>query len=207
MVRHGSGVFERDTADADNRKRTELTASGELLKAERVAGVRFCRGAEDGTDAEVVSAPGSRGHDLLIGLRGESYEQIRTGDASRILEGQVVDAEVDAGGAGGKRDIDAVVDDEWNAAFVAYCLEGTSEFEDVAIGAGLRPELDHRHAACEGLSYAWDKSAGNVVWVGDEVEAESIRHHRAALLVAIAVLISSGSGAKWFTGEWPSPIA
>src|SRR5205085_930537 len=90
--------------------------AGKALDADRIAGVGLVAGRSNGADAEIVGARARRAPGFLLVPGGSAEDEARGHDELRLIDREVVLAEVASGGAGGQRDVESVVDDEGHAA-------------------------------------------------------------------------------------------
>jgi len=79
--------------------------------------------------------------------------------------------------------------------------------ELLAVGERLGTELHHRDAPGQSCSDRPLEVAAAMLRVSDEVDPQVGKAHQRTEAPSTTARISSGSGAKWFTGEWPSPTA
>ena len=99
----------------------------------------------DGTDRDVVHAGGRV--DLLGGVRGAADQPVVAHDRSRLIDRQVVLAEMHAVGAGGDRQVGTVVEHEERAGLVAARAERAGGAQDLVLRRVLLAQLHDVHAA------------------------------------------------------------
>src|SRR6185503_18338481 len=103
--------------DGDDGNGRRGADAREPIEADDGIGVLLGRRREAGAEADVVGAGG--GARLRFVVRGDADDEARRYDRARGRKGQIVLSEVHAVGAGGEGDVDAIVDDEGDAAGAA----------------------------------------------------------------------------------------
>ena len=124
---------------------------------------RLGRGGRHRADADVVHARGAV--DLRRRVRREADEPVRSHGRPRLGDGDVVLADVDAVGAGGRGQVRAVVDDEQRAVLVADRPHLGRGGEQLVVGRRLVAQLHDVDTPAQRVGQETGRTA-----VADEVE-------------------------------------
>jgi hypothetical protein len=115
-------------------------------------------------DADVVDS--GRGVDLRRAVRREADDPVGADERSRLGDRRVALADVDAVGAGGDREVRAVVEDEQRSMLVARRAEPLGRAQDLVVARVLRAELHDVDAAAQGGVEPCRRAR-----IGDQVQA------------------------------------
>src|SRR5215211_975628 len=114
-----------------------------------MASVQLRGGVENRSDAKVVCSPISRRSSLIISFGRKANQLLASQDVTRVLEREIVDAEVHPVGMRCQCQVDPVVDEKERSRPLTKRANAASQSQELTVSQRLRAQLDGGHATVQ----------------------------------------------------------